>query len=190
MLSLFKRSCSPADLAAVMWDGCSAWPAKHADKLRKEFGDSFDKDIDEVCNEMVYYLSFATDYAFDCLLDGHPQVKHAVRNAFYPYLAQFAGDQQCPPVPTGEWIGDGLIWMPGIVTAKVGNSWDNLKGRFTLYGESLARRHDRPASERTAHILAALCGTMDAAFILYAMPLFLGEWDAVQKILRSFRIKT
>jgi hypothetical protein len=190
MLSLFKRSGSAADLAAVTWEGCSAWPTKHGDTLREEFSDSFDREIDKVCDEMVYYLSFATDYAFDRLLDAKPKVKHAVRDAFYPYLAQFARDHQCPPVPPGEWLGEGLIWMPGLETAKVGKPWDNLKSRFALYGESLARRHDRSAAERTAHILAALCGTMDATFIQYAMPVFLGKWDGVQNILRSFRIKT
>src|SRR5258708_6888647 len=139
MLSLFKRSGSASDLAAVMWEGCGEWPTKHGHTLRQEFSDSFDRDIDDVYDEMVYYLSFATDYAFDSLLDGKPQVKHAVRDAFYSSLAQFAQEPKCPPIPPGEWIGDGLIWMPGMAPSDVGKPWANIKSRFSLYGESLAR---------------------------------------------------
>jgi hypothetical protein len=58
MFSLFKRSASTDDFASVMWEGARDWPAKHGAALREDFDGSFDRSIDEVLDEMVYFLAF------------------------------------------------------------------------------------------------------------------------------------
>jgi hypothetical protein len=190
MLKLFRKSVSASDFAEVMWDGCSGWPAKHGGDLKEKF--TFEKDISLVFDEVVYYLSFATDYAFYCQLEGKPQIEKAVRDAFGIHLARFAREHQCKPVPPGQWMDDSLIWMEtGVVSTVVGNPLTNLKKRFALYAQSLERRNDRSAGERTAHLLASWCGcSFNSIFILYAMPLFLGEWKAVKDTLDSFSVKS
>jgi hypothetical protein len=188
VLSFFRKSVSAADLASASWESIRDWPAKHGAALREDFDGSFERSTEEVFDEMVYFLAFATDYAFWSQLEDKPQTQNAVRGAFTAHIRQFAQEHRCSPPPAGDWLGDGLIWMPS-ATTDAEQPLANLKSRFELYGQSLSRRHDRPAGERTAHVLAACCGTMDAIFILYAMPLFGGEWEAVRKILSSFNIK-
>jgi len=196
MFSLFKtesRSANPAnemshalqsvaDLASVFWEGARDWPAKYGADVREDFGGSFQRSIEEVFEEMVYFLAFATDYALWCQLEKRPQVQNALRSRFTEHIRQFAQERRCAPIPSGDWLGEGLIWMP-TDTMIAGEPLANLKRRFDLYGQSLSRRHDRSAGERTAHILAALCGTIDAFFILYATPLFLGKWNGVRDVL-------
>jgi hypothetical protein len=133
-------------------------------------------------------MAFATDYAFWCQMEKTPQVQNSVRDIFAKHLEHFAQEYRCSPIPSGDWMGDGLIWMPSD-TMLDGDSRTNLKRRFELYGRSLSRRHDRSAGERTAHILAALCGTLDIAFIAYATPLFLGSWKGVQDVLGKIKIR-
>lgn len=188
MLSFFKKSASAADLASVMWEGIREWPAKHGAALRESFDGSFERSIQEVLDEIVYFLAFSTDYSFWCQLEGKPQIQNAVREAFTAHVRQFAQEHRCSPTASGDWLGDGLIWFPS-ATTEAGQPLANLKRRFDLYGQSLSRRHDRPGGERTAHLLAAWCGTMNATFVLYAMPLFLGQWKSVQEILGSCNIK-
>jgi hypothetical protein len=188
MFSLFKRSASAEDLASVMWEGTRDWPAKYGAAMREACGGSFERSIEEVFDEMVYFLAFATDYAFWCQLEKTPQVQNAVRSIFTARVREFAQEHRCGPIPSGDWLGDGLIWMPSGTTV-AGEPLANLERRFALYGQSLSRRHDRPAGERTAHILAALCGTMSIVFITYASPLFVGRWDGVRAILGSFNVR-
>ena len=172
----------------MMWEGTRDWPSKHGADLRQDFDGSFDRSIEAVFDEMVYYLAFATDYAFWCQLEKTPKIQDSVRGVFSAHLQRFAQDHHCPPIPSGDWLGDGLIWMPGSA-AVGGEPSTNVKSRMHLYGRSLSRRHDRSAGERAAHILAALCGTTDITFIVYAMPLFLGCWKGVQDVLGSFKIR-
>ena len=112
MFSLFKRSASTDDFASVMWEGARDWPAKHGAALREDFDGSFDRSIDEVLDEMVYFLAFATDYAMWCQLEKSPQIQNSARSTFTAHLRKFAEEHRCPPIPSGEWLGDGLIWMP------------------------------------------------------------------------------
>ena len=164
------------------------WPAKHGADLRQDFDGNFDRSVEEVFDEMVYYLAFATDHAFWCQLEKTPEIQNSVRDIFATHVGRFAKERHCPPIPSGDWMGDGLIWMPSD-TMLEGEPLTNLKRRFELYGRSLSRRHDRSAGERVAHILAALCGTLDITFIVYATPLFLGCWKGVQDVLSSFKIR-
>jgi hypothetical protein len=173
---------SVAEVASVMWQATRDWPAKYGADLREDFGGSFRRSIEEVFDEMVYFLAFATDYALWCRLEKTPQVQNALRSVFTEHVRQFAQERSCPPIPSGDWLGGGLIWMPAGAII-VGEPLANLKRRFDLYAQSLLRRHDRSAGERTAHILAAFCGTMDAIFIVYATPLFLGRWNGVRDVL-------
>ena len=188
MLSLFKRSVSAEDFASAMWEGDRDWPSKYGADFKKDFDGSFDRSIEEVLNELVYFKAFATDYAFWCQLEKTPEIQNSVRNIFATHLEQYAIENRCPPIPSGDWLGEGLIWMPSD-TILEGDSQTNLKRRFELYGRSLSRRHDRSAGERAAHILAGLCGTMDIVFIAYSTPLFLGCWKGVQDVLGKFKIK-
>lgn len=183
-----KRSVFVDDLASVMWEGARDWPAKHGGDMMQDLGTSFDKSTEEVLDEMVYFLSFASDYAFWCQLEETPNVQNLVRDTFAKQLEHFAKEHRCSPVPDGEWLEDGLIWIPGELRHE-GEPVSNLRKRFELYGRSLSRRHDRLAGERAAHVLAALCGTLDIAFISYAIPWFHGQWNAVQDVLKSFEIK-
>jgi hypothetical protein len=188
MFTLFKRSVSAEDLVSVMWDGTRDWPAKHGGDLIPDLDGSFDRSTEEVLDEMVYFLAFATDYAFWCQLEKTPKIQNLVRDRFAEHLEHFAREHRCSPVPAGDWLGDGLIWMPGD-RKQGGEPLANLKARFELYGKSLSRRHDRSAGERAAHILAALCGTLDIAFLVYVTPLFLGRWKAVQDGLKTYKIR-
>jgi hypothetical protein len=171
-----------------MWEGTRDWPAKHGADIARDFAGSFDRSIEEVFDEVVYYLAFATDFAFWRQLEKTPDIQNSVRDVFASYVGIFAQAQKCPGIPCGDWMGDSLIWMRSDALIE-GEPKINLQRRFELYGRSLSRRKDRSAGERVAHILAALCGTMDAVFILYATPLFLGRWNGVQDILGSFKIR-
>ena len=188
MFNLFKRSASAEDLAVPLWEGTRDWPAKYGANFRRDFDECFDGNAEEVLDEIVYFLAFATDYAFWRQLEKTPDVQKSVRDIFRAHVADFAKERRCPPIPAGNWMDDSLIWMPTDMTPD-GGPLANLKQRFDLYGQSLSRRHDRSAGERTAYVLAALCGTMDAAFILSMSPLFLGRWKGLQNILGSFKIK-
>ncbi|EEF63358.1 hypothetical protein [Pedosphaera parvula] len=188
MLSFFKRSISAADLALVMWEGTRDWPTKHGSDLKDTFEGSCELSIEEVFEEFVYFLAFSTDYALWCQLKESPAIQSAVRDAFAVHVEQFAKQRNCRPVPSGAWMDDSLIWIPG-ETTDAGHPLTNLRRRFDLYAQSLSRRHDRSAGERTAHLLAAWCGTLDITFILCVTPLFLGRWNGIQAILGSFKIK-
>jgi hypothetical protein len=171
-----------------MWEGVRDWPAKYGTDLKEDFDGAFERSIEEVYDEVVYFLAFATDYAFWSQLENKPQIRSAVSGAFLAHVRQFAQEHHCSPIPAGDWLGDGLIWIPS-GTTDTGSSLANLRSRFDLYGQSLSRRHDRSAGERAAHLLAACCGTVDSEFILYATPLFLGKWKSVKEMVGSFNIK-
>ena len=188
VFSPFKKTISTVDLADVTWEGVRNWPSKHGDAVREVLDGKIKGNIEEVLDEIVYFLAFATDYAFWCQLEDKPQIRIAVRSTFMAHLRKFAQEHRCQPIPSGEWLEDSLIWIPnGPQESK--DSWTNLMKRFDLYGRSLARRHDRSAGERTSHLLAAWCGTSSAVFILFTTPLFLGKWEGVQNVLKSVRIK-
>jgi hypothetical protein len=171
-----------------MWESTRNWPAKHGADLRADLGDSFKRDIEEVFGEMVYFLAFAGDFAIWCQLKETPNVQNAVRSTFIAHVREFAQEHSCGPMPSGEWLGDSLVWIPNGTTV-AGEPLANLDRRFELYRQSLSRRRDSSAGERAAHVLAALCGTMRLSFIVYATPLFLGPWDGLQHTLGSFKIK-
>jgi hypothetical protein len=189
MFKLLKKSVSAAEVAEVLWNGCRDWPVKYGGDLKIKF--SFEKDINEVFDEMVYYHSFATDYALYCQLESQPKIEKAIRDAFSIHLSRFAREHKCKPVPPGQWMGDTLIWMQtGDASVDIGNPLSNLKDRAALYAQSLERRNDRSDGERTAHLLSSWCGcSLDSIFILYAATLFPGNRKAVNDILDSFSIK-
>jgi len=186
--SFFKKSVSSTELAGTMWNVIRNWPSEHSTSFRQNFENSFDRPTDEIFDEIVYFLAFAADYAFYHQLQRKPKLKSAVRSAFMTHLNQFAHERRCSPVPSGSWIDDSLIWMPHEAVPG-GEPLTNLQKRFALYGEALSRRHDRSAGERTAHLLAAWSGTMDATFIAYASPFFVKEWSAVKDVLNSFSLR-
>lgn len=172
-----------------MWEGVRDWPAKRGADFRQHFEGRSDRPIEEVLDEMVYFLAFAADYAFWGQLEKSPPIQNAVRDRFMARLRQFAQQHRCSAVPSGQWLSDdGLIWMPGDVE-DAGEPFANLKKRFAVYAEALSRRKDRSAGERTANVLAAFTGMTGATFIVYAMPLFLGQWTAVKNILKDYSIK-
>jgi hypothetical protein len=189
MFPLFKRSASPADFAGGTWDSIRDWPVKHGAHLRQNFEGRFQRSIEEVFDEMIYYLAFATDFALWSQLKETPEIRKAVMDIFMGHVGRFAQERSCRPIRSGEWIGDSLVWMMHVGTAEGADPLTNLKRRFDLYRRSISRRHDRSAGERTAHILAALCGIMDGTFIAYVTPLFLVRWKGAQANLRSFKIK-
>jgi hypothetical protein len=190
MFSFFGKSASVNDVARASWDVCRWWPNKNGAAVRKNFAGSFDKEIQDVLTEIVYYLCFATDYAFYCQLEKQPKVEKALRDAFNGNVVNFVKEHGCKPVPQGEWMDDGLVWVPSEESADFARNDPtvNLMTRLNLYGRSLDRRNDRPPGERTAHILAALCGTLDGRFIQYAMPLFLERWTDVQEAIARARL--
>jgi len=100
------------------------------------------------------------------------------------HLSRFAREHQCKPIPPGEWVDETLTWTEtGVAPTDVGNPLTNLESRFALYARSLERRNDRLAGERAAHLLASWCGCgLNAIFILYATPLFHGQWKVVKDI--------
>jgi hypothetical protein len=195
MFSLFGKSASINNVARASWDVCRWWPNKNGAAVRKNFAGSFEKEIQDVLTEIVYYLCFATDYAFYCQLEKQPKVEKALRDAFRSNLVGFVKEHGCEPVPRGDWVDDGLVWVPTDDSTELAadlarnDPTVNLMTRLNLYGRSLDRRDDRPPGERSAHILAALCGAQDSRFILYAMPLFLERWTEVQEALARSRIK-
>jgi hypothetical protein len=188
MFSLFKGSVSAEEFVSAIWESTRDWPLKYGVEFRQTFESVFAKNTDAVLTEIVYFLAFATDYAFLHLLDEAPPVQQSVRNKFALLLEQFATENCCPPIPSGDWYGDGLIWTAR-ETRPDSDSVRNLKRRFDLYGASVSRRHDRPAGERAAHILAALCGTTDIAFIICVTPLFVGRWNGVKNSLDRLKIE-
>ncbi len=190
MFLFLKKSVSAADFAKIMWDSCSEWPSKHGGSLKDNF--HFEKNIDEVFEEIIYYLGFITDYSFYCQFADKPQTEKSVRDAFCIHLARFAKEHNCKPIPPGEWMGDTLIWMPtGNISTEIGNPLTNLKNRSALYAQSLERRKNKSSGERTAHLLARWCGCpFDAIFILQVMPLFAEQSKMVKTAIDSLRIKS
>jgi hypothetical protein len=188
MFSIFKRSVSAQDFATAVWASVRDWPTELSADLRRTFTDCAEVPEEEVFNEMIYFKAFATDYAFWRQLENASQLQKTIRGVFTQHLESFANEHCCSPIPSGDWIGDGLIWMPGD-TILAADHRTSLRQRFELYGNSLARRTDRSAGERAAHILAALCGTHDAIFILSAMPFFLATWKSVQEALAGLKIR-
>jgi len=188
MFSLFKGPVPAEDLASAIWESTRDWPLKYGVEFRQTFERSFAGRTDDVLNEIVYFLAFATDYALSHLLEKTPSVQQAVRNKFALHVEKFAAENGCTPVPSGDWHGDGLIWTAGGAKPD-GDSVTNLKRRFELYGKSVSRRPDKPAGERAAHVLAALCGTADIGFIICVTPLFVGRWNGVKNSLERLEIK-
>jgi hypothetical protein len=181
-------SISARDFAEIMWESICEWPPTNGTNVRQNFSGCFSRSTDEVIDELVYFMAFATDYAFWLQLDKTPHVRDSVRDVFIRDVEHFGKEHRCAPFPAGDWLGDTLMWMPGEMPLdEVPVS--NVRRRFELYGRALSRRHDRSAGERVAHILAALCGTMDIGFIVYATPLFLERWRQVRMVLGSFEIR-
>jgi hypothetical protein len=191
MFSFFRKSASANEVAGRSWDACRWWPNKNGAAVRKSFAGSFDREIQEVLTEIVYYLCFATDYAFYCQLEKQPKVEKAVRDAFIGNAMGFVNEHGCKPVPRGNWIDDGLVWVPTDDSPDFARNDPtlNLMTRLNLYGRSIDRRNDRSPGEKTAHILAALCGTQDSRFIVHTMPLFLERSTEVQKEIAESGIK-
>jgi hypothetical protein len=187
MFSLFKGTVSAEEFASAIWESTRDWPLKYGIEFRQPFENSFANSPNDALIEIVYFLAFATDYAFLHLLEKAPSVQQSVRNKFMSSVEQFAAENNCPPIPSGDWHGDGLIWTAR-ETRPDRDSVTNLKQRFDLYGAAVSRRHDKPAAERAAHILAALCGTTDIAFIICVTPLFTGRWNGVKNSLERLKI--
>jgi hypothetical protein len=187
-MSLFKRFVSAEDFATTIWMSIVVWPTKHGSDFKRDFGGSFSRNTEDVLNEVVYFLSFVTNYAFWQQLEKTPEILRSVGDAFITHVNRFADERRCPPIPSGKWMGNSLIWMPGN-SALDGGPRTNLERRFDLYVQSLSRREDRSVDERLAHVLAAFCGTMDTAFIAYVIPLFRNRWSAVKDNLGEFKIR-
>ena len=190
MFSLFKKSVSAKDFAAAIWEGTRDWPEKHGLALKKDFGDGFEKPFEDILVEMAYFIGFSTDFALHCHLSKNPKIESAVRDVFAEHLGQFALEHKCKPLPCGDWLGEGLIWIPNDESPKeIGNPLENLSKRFSLYAESIKRRKDKSASECLAHLLAAWCGTLDISFIVYASHISLGNFQGIQEMFKSIKVK-
>ena len=190
MFSLFKKSVSPKEFADATWEAVRNWPEKYGSALKDDFGDSFEKLFEDVLDEMVYFMGFSTDFALHCHLSANPKVESIVRDVFATHLGQFALDHKCKPLPPGNWVGEGLIWLPnGESPKEIGNPLDNLSKRFALYAESIKRRKDKSTSECLAHLLAGWCGNLDIAFIYFAANNSLSNFEAIQKMLKSIKLK-
>jgi hypothetical protein len=48
--------------------------------IRKDFEGCFDRSTEEILDEMVYFVGFATDHALWCQLEKTPQIQNSVRN--------------------------------------------------------------------------------------------------------------
>lgn len=187
-MQFFKKTAPASRLAVVMWEGIRNWPTEYGPDFRQDFGGTVRQPVDEVLDEIVYFLAYAADYAFWNQLGNAPEVRDKVRNRFGVALQEYAQAHSCSPMPVGGWLGDTLIWMPGEAPQHC-DSLTSLQQRLSLYGESLSRRQDRSAGERTAHVLAALCGTTNALFVQTFAQLFLVQWEAVRGSLNSYNFE-
>jgi hypothetical protein len=205
MVEFFKKSIAAADFAQVMWEEVRDWPAKHGAAFKADFGDSLAiesdaphpeggdstliETIDDVFDEMVYFLSFGTDFAFFLALQD--PVRVAGRGAFGAHLTQFACDHRCKPLPPGEWLGDSWMWMQnGPSPVEIGRPLANLDQRFALYTAALQRGkgQQKSSGECVSYLLGAWCGIKDAAFLVYATTLFNHHYIGVMNVIKQFRV--
>src|ERR1700722_6626213 len=160
MFSLFKKSVTAKEFADAVWEGTRDWPEKYGAAFKEDFGDGFEKPFEDILDEMVYFMSFSTDFSLHCHLSRNPKIESAVRDIFAAHLGEFAVKHKCKPLPSGDWLGDGLMWIPDESPKENGDPLGNLSKRFSLYAESIKRRKDKSASECLAHLLAAWCGNI------------------------------
>jgi hypothetical protein len=71
MLSFFKKSLSVDEAAKYIFESIINWPAQHAEALRKNFEETFNRRMDVVLDEMIYFLSFSVDYAIYTILENN-----------------------------------------------------------------------------------------------------------------------
>ncbi len=206
MFSFFKKSIAAPDLAEGLWLAVLDWPAKHGAAFRTKFGNSLTKGsddepppegwentaietMDDVLDEMVYFLSFGTDVAFFRALQD--PTRTAARNGFGVHLRQFARDHRCKPLPPGEWVGDSWMWMQsGQGPLELGRPLANLDHRFALYADALQRGkgQQKSSGECVAYLLSAWCGILDLAFLVYATTLFTDQYLGVMDLIKPLRV--
>jgi len=196
MFSFFKKSNPVAVFAETLWGEIRDWPSSAPGQefrqrferclprdLAEEVGaeESVDREstlvetIDDVCDEMVYFLSFGADFAFFNSFE--TAVLSAARDPFRKHLFQFALDHRCKPLPPGDWLGDSWIWnQTGPSPLEIGRPLANLDQRFTLYAAAIQRgKGQKTLGESAAHLLSAWCAMRDASFLLYSAK-FLDEY--------------
>jgi hypothetical protein len=184
-----RESVSAEDLVDGIWECVLNWPRKYGSWIRENFHSTLGKSIEDVFEEMLYLKGFAIDLTFHSALKGTPKVESAVRDVLMAHLQQFVLEHPCKPLPPGDWLGNGLVWIPtDIPPLESGRPLANLDQRFSLYATSIRRRPDKPISQAVAHLLAAWCGTTDIVFITYVSEIFLGEVEAVRKLLDTHEI--
>ena len=183
-----RQTLSPTKVAEHLIEVVRTWPAKYGDSVKQDFADIRTKDIDEVFDEIQYFLAFSTEFGLHLLLKDRPKIQAALRDAFAKELRNFAVQNHCKPIPRGEWMS-GRIWIPGEIPDKMGDPIVNLNDRFALYTEVLQRGTEKlPYGASLAYVLASLCGNMDLAFIAYASELFFGPIEEIKNVIASFDI--
>jgi hypothetical protein len=190
MLSFFKKSLSVDEAAKYIFNSIINWPAQHGESLSKNFEGTFNRSMEIVFDEIIYFLSFSIDYAIYIILGNNSIIRDTLRDAFAFLMREFAIEHKCKQMPEGEW-GSGLVWLNSdLSTNVIGNPLANLSNRIKLYQEALKRT---PSNENPiqslSYLLAALCGTLDISFNMFASEVCLGEFEIIKTLNKDFNIK-
>jgi hypothetical protein len=183
-MSLFQRSPGPDEVAEAIWQQIRKAAADHA-KLFDAIHVPPDTDVEE---ESLYFFAFVADLSLHLLENQRIEGATKVRNALLNLLRDFGRSHSCCPLPTGEWLGDSLIWLRGAAPEAHGDPIANLNQRFELYATAMKRRRDRAIGESLGHVLAAICGTTDISIIIANTATFLPTFEGVRDVVQSARL--
>jgi hypothetical protein len=165
------------ELAEIYWEGTAKWPRDEVDWENQLRADT-KLAPEDFRNEMIYLLSFATDFVLHNAFKDNPRFRDAVRDAHLGHLGKFAREHACRPMPVVQWFRGRIYHGSGKYPDGFKDPILSINDRFQLYVDALNRgakaQDSRSIGESLAYAFAGLCGTRNMFFIT-GVSVFLSE---------------